>query len=73
MNVFTGIVGISIIYAIWANTYFFSWFGVYDNPQDIIKMRGQLAFTLIPGGFLLVPLLYFCMAFVNTFSLMHNK
>lgn len=73
LTVFNGVVGLSLIFSIWCTTYFFSWFGVYDNPQDITKMRGEVMFSLIPAGFLIAPLLFYSMAFVNTFSLTHNK
>jgi hypothetical protein len=39
MKLFNGLVGFFLIYAIWANTYFFSWYGLYDNPQDVLAMR----------------------------------
>jgi len=32
MKVFNGLVGFFLIYSIWGNTYFFSWYGLYDNP-----------------------------------------
>lgn len=73
MTVFNGVMGLSVLFVIWGQTYFFSWYGVYDNPQDIIKMRSEFRFTLIPGVFLLVPLMFFIMGFVSTFSLLHNK
>jgi hypothetical protein len=39
MKLFNGLVGFFLIYAIWANTYFFSWYGLHDNPQDVLAMR----------------------------------
>lgn len=73
MRIFNGIIGVSVIFAMWGNTYFFSWYGVYDNPQDLISMRQGIGATLIAAAFLVVPLLMFVMGFVSTFSLLHNK
>ena len=53
--------------------YFFSWYGVYDNPQDILAFRSSYFFTLIPGAFFTVPVLFFALGFTSTFSLLHNK
>lgn len=32
MSIFNGIIGFGSIYIMWASTYFFSWYGLYDNP-----------------------------------------
>jgi len=32
MKVFNGLIGICIMYAVWGNCYFFSYYFVYDNP-----------------------------------------
>ena len=73
MKVFNGITALCMIYAIWGNTYFLSWFGVYDNPQDISRLRNQWIFTLVPAAYLTVPLLFFVQGFVSTFGLLQNK
>jgi hypothetical protein len=73
MTIFNGVLGLGLIYSIWCTTYFLSWYGLYDNPQEITAMRQDPAFTLIPAGFLIAPLAFYIMAFVNTFSLVHNK
>jgi len=64
--------GFGIIYVLWASTYFFSWYGLYDNPQDLKTMRGDFLFLLIAGAFMMAPLMLFAMGFVSTFSLTHN-
>lgn len=65
--------GFGIIYIMWASTYFFSWYGLYDNPQDLKKMRGDFIFLTIAGAFMMAPLCFFVMGFVSTFSLIHNN
>jgi hypothetical protein len=42
--------GFGIIYVMWASTYFFSWYGLYDNPQDLKKMRGDSLNTNMQEG-----------------------
>jgi hypothetical protein len=32
LSIFNGLLGFGIIYVMWASTYFFSWYGLYDNP-----------------------------------------
>lgn len=72
MSIFTGLMGFGIIYVLWASTYFFSWYGLYDNPQDLKEMRGDVIFLTIAGGFMMAPVGFFVMGFVSTFSLTHN-
>jgi hypothetical protein len=73
MNIFNGLIGFSLIYAIWGGTYFFSWYGLYDNPHDLTKMRNSVGFVFVPGAFFVASLMFFCLGFVSTFSLIHNK
>jgi hypothetical protein len=73
MKVFNGLVGFFLIYAIWGNCYFFSWYGLFDNPQDILAYRQKYGFVLITGIAFVASLLFFVQGFVSTFSLMHNK
>ena len=73
LSIFTGVMGFGIIYIMWASTYFFSWYGLYDNPQDLKKMRGDFIFLTIAGAFMMAPLCFFVMGFVSTFSLVHNN
>lgn len=73
MTIFNGVMGLSLIYAIWGQTYFFSYYALYDNPQDLKAMRDSFFFTLIPGAFFTVPVMFFGLGFTSTFSLLHNK
>jgi hypothetical protein len=73
MKVFNGVTALSMIYALWGSTYFFSWFGVYDNAHDIQSFRDSVIFSIVPAAFLVAPLLFFVQGFVSTFALLHNK
>ncbi len=73
MSIFNGIIGFGSIYIMWASTYFFSWYGLYDNPQDLKTMKSQFIFLLISGAWMMAPLFFFALAFVSTFSLTHNR
>jgi hypothetical protein len=73
MKVFNGLIGFFLLYAIWGNTYFFSWYGLYDNPEGVISMRQGFGFVLITGVAFVASLLFFTQGFVSTFSLMSNK
>ena len=73
MKVFNGITAVCMIYGIWGQVYFLSWFGLYDNPEDITKMRNSWIFLLIPAVYLTVPVLFFVQGFVSTFGLLQNK
>jgi len=73
MKVFNGITATCMIVGIWGQVYFVSWYGLYDNPQDITKMRNSWMFTIIPAVYLAVPVLFFTQGFVSTFGLLQNK
>ena len=59
MKVFNGLVGFFLIYGMWGNTYFYSWYGLYDNPQDVLAMRQRIAFVFITGISFFASLLFF--------------
>ena len=73
MKVFNGLVGFFLIYAMWGNTYFFSWYGLYDNPHDVLTLRQNIGFVFITGISFAASLLFFVQGFTSTFSLVHNK
>lgn len=39
LKVFNGIRAMSSLYYIYGCTYFFSWYAIYDNPDDINSMK----------------------------------
>lgn len=68
LKVFNGIRALSSLYLIYGSTYFFSWYAIYDNPDDINRMKKSLLFSIIPGAFFIVPMFLFTSGFLATFS-----
>lgn len=72
LKVFNGIIGLAMVYLIFCHTYYFSWYGIVDNPFVLDEWKQSLLFTFIPGGFFVVPSLLFALGFVSTYSFLNK-
>lgn len=73
LKVFNGIKALSSLYLIYGNTYFFSWYAIYDNPGDINTMKDSALFSIIPGTFFIVPMFLFSSGFLSAFSFLQTN
>ena len=69
-KVFSGIRGLSSLYYIYGATHLFCWYGIIENPQDIMTMKQSIYFALIPGALFTAPVFLFTSGFLQTFNLM---
>ena len=72
LRVFNGVRAMSSLYFMYGCTYFFSWYGIWDNPQDFMKMKNSVLFTIIPGALFIVPVILFTSGFLSTLSFLQT-
>jgi len=72
LKVFDGLRGVSAVYAVYGSTYFFSYFGIIENPYDIDKIRGQFGFIFIAGSFFTAYTFFFLGGFLSAFSFLQT-
>ena len=60
--------GSAVILTGWGLTFFFSYYSVLSNPQDINDMLNSYFFNIVSGTIYTVPLFFFCSGFLQTLS-----
>ena len=68
LKVFNGLKGFAMLYVIWGQTFFFSWYSVINNPESVKQMRSQTLFNAVTASVYTVPVFFFCSGFLQTFS-----
>mmetsp|Transcript_7393 Transcript_7393/g.12482 ORF Transcript_7393/g.12482 Transcript_7393/m.12482 type:complete len:206 (+) Transcript_7393:791-1408(+) len=68
LSVFNGLKAASAILLIWGQTFFFSWYSIVNNPDQVAEMRKDYAFNFVTGTLFCVPLFFFCSGFLQTYS-----
>jgi len=72
IQILNGIKAISTLLALYGSVAFFSWYGVYTDPIQIINAIDSYSFTFTIGSALYaVPILFFAAGFTHSFSLLN--
>jgi len=59
---------------IWGQTFYFVWYSIISNPNEVKEMRDDLWFTVVSMTIYTVPIFFFCSGFLQTFAfLSRNK
>jgi hypothetical protein len=64
LKVFNGLKGASAILVIWGITFYFSWFAVISNQNDVDTMKDTMFFNIVSGTVYTVPVFFFCSGFL---------
>jgi len=64
LHVLNGVKALASLYYMYGITYYFSWYSVIENPQDIMVMKENPIFSLIPGAFFTAPVFLFLSGFL---------
>lgn len=70
LSVFNGLKGISMVFMTWGFTFYFVWYSVVSNPEDVDTMAKTLTFNIVSGCVYTVPIFFFCSGFLQTFSIL---
>lgn len=64
-----------MILVTWGVTFYFVWFSVISNPEEVETMLETKTFNVVSATVFCVPLYFFCSGFLQTFSFMqrHNE
>jgi len=73
LKVFNGIKGVSMVIVIWGWSFFFAWFSIISNPNEVEEMRNNMWFTLVSMAIYTVPTFFFCSGFLQTFSFLNKN
>lgn len=70
LRIFNGLKGVSILLACWGGTFFFSWYSILANPQDVDNMLKSETFSVVSGTVFVFAVFLFCSGFLQTHSLL---
>lgn len=70
LRIFNGLRGISALLACWAGTFYFSWFSIIANPNDVDDMLASETFGIVTACIFIFAVFFFCSGFLQTHSLM---
>lgn len=75
LSVINGLKGLSVVLATWGITFYFVWFSIISNPEDVDNMTKTIFFNIVSGCVYVVPVFFYCSGFLQTFSLLqaNNK
>lgn len=67
--------GLSVIFMTWGFTFYFVWYSVISNPEDVDNMASTIFFNVVSGTVYVVPVFFYCSGFLQTFALLqaNNK
>jgi peptidoglycan/LPS O-acetylase OafA/YrhL len=71
--VFNGLKGLSMVYMVWGFTFYFVWFSVISNPEEVQTMKGSIFFNVVSGVVYTVPVFFFCSGFLQTYSFLQDN
>jgi peptidoglycan/LPS O-acetylase OafA/YrhL len=72
LSVFNGLKGLCTVLMTWGFTFYFSWFSIVANADEVDDMRNEFAFNFVSIAVYTVPVFFFCSGFLQTFSLMQE-
>jgi len=72
LKVITGLKGAAMMMMVWGATYYFAWFSVVSNPNELQDMRKTYFFNIVSSTVYTVPLFFFCSGFLQTFAFMQR-
>ena len=70
LRIFNGLRGISALIACWGGTFYFSWYSILANPNDVDDMMKTETFALVSGCVFIFAVFMFCSGFLQTHALL---
>ena len=57
-----------MVLMVWGMTFYFVWFSVISNPEEMDTMKNTLTFNCVTFTIYTVPAMFFCSGFLQTHS-----
>ena len=70
LRLFNGLKGGSVLLAAWGMTFFFSWYAILSNQNEINDMLNSWTFNFVSMAVFTAPIFFFCSGFLQTHSLL---
>lgn len=64
LSVFNGLKGLCMLMMVWGFTFYFAWYSVISNPEDMDSMSNTLLFNVVSMCVYTVPVFFFCSGFL---------
>lgn len=61
-----------MICMVWGFTFYFVWFSVISNPDEVKEMRKSIVFNIVSGTVYTMPVFFFCSGFLQTYSFLQR-
>ena len=70
LRLFNGLKGTALILACWGMTFFFSWYSILSNQNEIADMLKSWTFNIVSCAVYAVPIFFYCSGFLQTHALL---
>jgi len=65
--------GAGALWGVWGITFYFVWFSVISNTEDVQKMIGSYGFNFVSSAVFMVPMFFYISGFLQTFSFLQKE
>jgi peptidoglycan/LPS O-acetylase OafA/YrhL len=72
LSVFNGLKGSAVIAVVWGQTFFFSWFSIINNPDEVTAMMKDSQFNMVSAVTFCASVFFFCSGFLQTYSFLQH-
>ena len=72
LSVFNGVKGMAMVFMTWGITFYFVWFSIISNPEDVSTMSDTFMFNVVSMCVYTVPIFFFCSGFLQSFALIQS-
>lgn len=70
LRLFNGLRGGALLVSIWGMTFFFSWYAILSNQNEIKDMISSWTFNVVSMAVFAAPVFFFASGFLQTHSLL---